>query len=117
MPETTHLPQYGQYVLALTQEQRPRGLFVLRPHLAEGLGLLVQTCQRSHVELAVLARGDQRAAQALAHRAHVALLEHDDAVGVIRAQQHNSATTPWSPLFPIRWELRRHLLPVIWQLA
>jgi cation-transporting ATPase I len=87
--EARHLSHHGQYVLALTQEgeQQPRGLFALRPRLAEGLSLLVETCQRARIRLAVLPGGDQRAVQALVHRAHLALLKEDDAIGAIRAHQ------------------------------
>ena len=91
LPEAAHLRQQGLYVLALTQEHedRPRGLFALRPHLVEGISRLVETCQRYHVKLAVLSNGDQLAVQALAHRAHIALLEEDDAMGAIRAHQQD----------------------------
>jgi cation-transporting ATPase I len=89
LPEAVHLCQQGQYVLALTQEHedRPRGLFALRPHLAEGLSLLAQTCRRHHVKLAVLSSGDQLVIRAFARRAHLSLLEEDDAIGAIRAHQ------------------------------
>jgi len=89
VPEAARLRRSGQYVLALKQEheQRPRGLFALRPHLAEGLPLLVETCQRAHVKLAVLSSGDQLAVQALVQRAHLVLLREDNAVGAIRAHQ------------------------------
>jgi hypothetical protein len=42
------------------------------------------------VELGVLTSGDQIAAQALVHRANVALLESDDAVSAIRAKQREA---------------------------
>ena len=89
IPEAAHLRRSGQYVLALKQESepQPRCLFALRPRLAEGLPLLVETCQRAHVKLAVLSGGDQLAVQALVKRAHLTLLHEDNAVGAIRAHQ------------------------------
>ncbi|HZR40735.1 MAG TPA: haloacid dehalogenase, partial [Ktedonobacteraceae bacterium] len=89
VPEAARLRQHGQYVLALKEEheQQLRGLIALRPHLTEGLPLLVETCQRTHVKLAVLPSGDQRTVQELVHRAHLALLEEDDAIGAIRDHQ------------------------------
>jgi calcium-translocating P-type ATPase len=88
LPEAVQLRQHGQYVLALKREDesRPRGLFALRPRLAEGLSFLVETCRRYQVRLAVLSSGDELIVQALAHRAHIVLLE-DDALGAIRAEQ------------------------------
>lgn len=92
-PEAARLRQSGNYVLVLRSqhEQRPLGVFALRPQLVGGIAELVQTCQRHGVELAVLADGDQIAVQALAQRAGVALLDSDDAVGAIRARQEKGA--------------------------
>jgi cation-transporting P-type ATPase I len=92
-PEAARLRQSGNYVLVLRSqhEQRPLGVFALRPRLVRGIAELVQTCQRYGVELGVLAGGDQIAVQALAQRAGVALLDSDDAVGAIRARQGKGA--------------------------
>lgn len=89
LPEAARLRQRGSYVLVLYSEhaQRPLGVFDLRPRLAAGVSDLVEACQRYGVELTVLTNGDQIAAQALAHRASIPLLESDDALGVIRARQ------------------------------
>jgi calcium-translocating P-type ATPase len=89
LPEATSLRQRGNYVLVLTRERRkkPSGIFAIRPRIAPGVAELVQTCQRHGVELGVLAGGDQLAAQALAHRANIALVESDNAVDAIRARQ------------------------------
>ncbi|HZR44645.1 MAG TPA: HAD-IC family P-type ATPase, partial [Ktedonobacteraceae bacterium] len=93
IPEAAHLRQRGHYVLALRRdhEDRPLGVFALRPRLAMGVQKLVQTCQRYRVELAVLSSGDQLAEQALANRAHIELFEQDDALGAIRAKQQEGA--------------------------
>jgi hypothetical protein len=63
VPEATRLRQRGDYILLLRSERqdRPLGLFALRPKLASGVAELVQTCQRYGVELGILASGDQLA--------------------------------------------------------
>ncbi len=89
LPEAARLRQRGNYVVVLCREgqERPLGLFALRPQLASGVSALVQTCQRYGVELAAVASGDQLAVRALAQRAHIALLESDIALEAIRARQ------------------------------
>jgi len=89
LPEAASLRQRGNYVLALCREQesRPLALFALRPRLAAGLQTLVATCQRLGVELALLSQGDELALRALAHRAHVVLLESDSALKIIAERQ------------------------------
>ncbi len=89
LPEAARIRQRGDYVLALQseREERPLGIFALRPRLAPGIQDLVQVCQRYNVELAVLNSGDQLAVEALARRAGIALIDNDDAVGVIRTKQ------------------------------
>ena len=93
LPEATRLRQHGNYLLVLRSEheEKPLGLFALRPQLAPGVSELVRTCQRYGVELGVLASGDQLAVQALAHRVHIPLLESDNAVDAIRAKQLEGA--------------------------
>ena len=89
LPEATRLRQLGNYVLVLHRElqERPLGLFVLRPQLVSGVSDLVQTCQRYGVELGIVTSGDQLAVQALTHRAHIPVLESDNALEAIRAKQ------------------------------
>ncbi|MBE3558626.1 MAG: HAD-IC family P-type ATPase [Ktedonobacteraceae bacterium] len=94
LPEAAHLRLAVNYLLVLRseQEQAPLGLLVLRPRLAAGVEDLVRVCQRHHVELAVLAGGDQLAARALARRTQIAPVENDDALQVIRARQQEGKT-------------------------
>ncbi len=89
LPEAARLRQLGNYVLVLRSErqERPLGLFVVRPQLVQGVSELVQTCQRYGVELGIVTDGDQLAVQALTHRAHIPVLESDNALEAIRAKQ------------------------------
>ena len=89
IPEATSHRQRGNTVLVLRQEhkQQPLGLLVLRPRLAPGCADLVRTCQRCGVELAIVTTGDQVAAQALARRVGIPLLETPNAVAALRARQ------------------------------
>ncbi len=89
LAEAALLRQHGNYVLVLRSEheEKPLGLFALRPQLAPGVSELVHTCQRYGVELGVLASGDRIAVQALAHRANIPLVESNNAVDAIRAKQ------------------------------
>jgi cation-transporting ATPase I len=89
LPEAARLRQQGNYILVLRKErqQKPLGLFALRPRLAPGVPELVQTCRRYNVELGVLVSGDQLAMQALAQRANIPLFESNNAVDAIRARQ------------------------------
>src|SRR5262249_52453973 len=93
VPEASSLRQRGNYVLALRREgeQRPLGVFALRPRLAPGVSELVQSCQHHGVRLAMLNAGDQIVAQEIARRAGVALLDRDNALGVIQAGQKEGA--------------------------
>lgn len=93
IPEAARLRQRGDYVLLLRsdREEQPIGVFALRPKLASGVSDLVEACQRYGVELRVISSGDQIAVQALARRAHVSLLESNDAVEAIRAKQKEGA--------------------------
>src|SRR5262249_52408807 len=72
-------------------EQRPLGVFALRPRLASAVSELVQRCQRYGVRLVMLNAGDQIVAQEIARRAGVALLDSDNAMEVIRAKQKEGA--------------------------
>jgi cation-transporting P-type ATPase I len=93
IPEAARLRQRGNYVLVLRsdREEQPLGVFALRPQLASGVSDLVEACQRYGVELRVISSGDQIAVQAVARRAHVSLLESNDAVEAIRAKQKEGA--------------------------
>jgi calcium-translocating P-type ATPase len=93
IPEAARLRQDGNYVLVLRsdREEHSLGVFALRPKLASGVSDLVETCHRSGVELGVICGGDQIAVQALVQRAHVSLLEREDAVEAIRAKQKEGA--------------------------
>jgi len=114
IPQAARLRQRGNYVLVLRseREKRPLGVLALRPKLAPGIEDLVQTCQRYGVQLAVLSSGDQIAAQALAYRANVTLLENDDAVEAIRAKQKEGGHS--SHLSRTTQVLLRGLLRVTW---
>jgi cation-transporting ATPase I len=93
LPEAGRLRQRGNFILVLRNEREHRtlGIFALRPRLATGVSELVQMCQRCNVELAILSSGDQLAAQNIARRADIQLLDNDDAVGAIRAKQQQGA--------------------------
>ena len=93
IPEAARLRQRGNYVLVLRsdREEQPLGVFALRPKLASGVSDLVEACQRYGVELGVISSGDQIAVHAHAGRAHVSLLESNDAVEAIRAKQKEGA--------------------------
>ncbi|MBO0790348.1 MAG: HAD-IC family P-type ATPase, partial [Ktedonobacteraceae bacterium] len=93
IPEAAYVRQNGNYVLVLRREgeEKPDALIALRPQLAESFYELAQMCERYGVELAVLAGGDQIAVQSFARRAHITLIDNDDAVNVIRARQLTGA--------------------------
>lgn len=93
MPEAAHLRRHGNYVLVLRRgdEERPLGIFALRPRLAPGVEELVQMCRRYGVQLGILTSGDQIAAQAFAHRATIPLLDSSNAVEAMRAKQKEGA--------------------------
>src|SRR5581483_4036664 len=57
LPGAARRRQRGNYVLVLRREgpEQPLGLFALRPQLASGVAILVQTCQHYGVELAIVA--------------------------------------------------------------
>ena len=87
----------GALLLALGSERDKRtlALFVLRPRLAPGVNDLVAMCQRHGVELGLLGEGDAAAAQAVAQRTGVALVETQTqthgAVAAVRARQQSGA--------------------------
>src|SRR5260221_10695881 len=93
IPEAARLRQRGNYVLVLRsdREEHPLGVCALRAKLASRVSGPVEACQRYGVELGVISSGDQIAVHALAGRAHVSLLESNDAVEAIRAKQKEGA--------------------------
>ena len=93
LPEAARLRQDGDYVLVLRseREERPSGIFGIRPALVSGVSELVETCKRYGVELGVITNGDQLAVQALTRRANIPHIDNDNAVEVIRAKQQAGA--------------------------
>ncbi len=91
IPATTRWQHRGETLLLLTEGDQALGLFALRPRLAQGVTELVQVCQHSGVELALLARGNPITAQAIARRTSIPLLESEDALEAIRARQAEGA--------------------------
>jgi cation-transporting ATPase I len=79
----------GGYLLMLSREAdwRPLGFVTLRPRLHATTANLVQTCRRLGVRLEMLTAGAPIAAQAVARRAGVALVDSADAVVVITHHQ------------------------------
>lgn len=79
----------GGYLLALAREgeEPPLGVLILRPRLSPGVSELVRTCRKHGVRLAVLEAGDPIAAQTLAHRAGIELLQKGNLLATIRTQQ------------------------------
>jgi cation-transporting P-type ATPase I len=81
----------GEELLALCDEQRcDLALVALRPRLASGVQKLVETCRRRGVEVLLLERGDRRAAQAVARRAEVELVDADLA-DLVRERQRDGS--------------------------
>jgi cation-transporting ATPase I len=79
----------GGYLLMLSREEdwRPLGFVTLRPRLHPSTERLVQTCRLLGVRLEMLAAGAPVAAQAVARRAGVVLVNSADAVAVISEHQ------------------------------
>lgn len=93
LPAAARLRQNGNYVLELrsAHEEHPLGLFALQPQLTSGIEELVKTCQDYNVRLGLISKGDQMTMQALAYRAHISLLECDNAIEAIHAEQQTGA--------------------------
>jgi cation-transporting ATPase I len=83
----------GGYLLLLSREAdwRPLGFVTLRPRLHPSAGKLVQTCRRLGVRVEMLAAGAPTAAQAVARRAGVNLVNSADAVAVLNERQQSGA--------------------------
>ncbi|MBW3629841.1 MAG: HAD-IC family P-type ATPase, partial [Gemmatimonadetes bacterium] len=69
-------------------EQERLGVVVLRPRVSPHLEGLVELCQRQGVEIGVLTGGDRDAAESLAARAGVSLVEAADPVEAVRVRQN-----------------------------
>jgi len=93
LPAAAHMRQSGNYVLELRSARAadPLGLFALQPHLTSGIEELVKACQNYNVRLGLISKGDQMTMQTLAYRAHIPLLECDNAVEAIRTAQRTGA--------------------------
>lgn len=89
VPQAAPLRQRGDYVLQLRSEReaQPLGLFGMRPKLAQGIEELSQICQQTHVSLVMLPGEDELTARGVAKRAHIPLLNSDDALDAIRSRQ------------------------------
>ena len=89
VPAAVRLRHRGDRLLLLRREdtQRPLGLLVLRPRLAQGVGELIQACRRHRVALELLTAGDPLAARGVAERADVPVVDGDDPVAAVRARQ------------------------------
>jgi calcium-translocating P-type ATPase len=87
--EAVEMRHEGGYLLVLCRESdwRPLGFVGLRPRLSRDAGSLVQTCRRLGVRLEMLPAGAPVAAQAVARRAGVCLVDSGDAVAVVCAKQ------------------------------
>jgi cation-transporting ATPase I len=79
----------GGYLLMLSREDdwRPLGFVTLRPRPHPSAQRLVQTCRRLSVRLEMLSAGAPVAAQAVARRAGVTLVDSADAVAVMGQHQ------------------------------
>ncbi|MEO7001340.1 MAG: HAD-IC family P-type ATPase [Ktedonobacterales bacterium] len=79
----------GEQVLRLHSEQSPDllALIAFRPRLAQTVSVLVETCKRYHVAVALLPGADAVTTHAVARRAGIPMLDADDALGEIRARQ------------------------------
>jgi hypothetical protein len=93
VPEAYRLRHRGEYLLVFgsEREERPLGVLALRPRLAAGVAGVVEACQHHGVRVGVIAAGDPTAAQAVARRAGVPLLNGEKAVGAIRERQEGGA--------------------------
>ncbi|GLV60778.1 hypothetical protein KDH_75970 [Dictyobacter sp. S3.2.2.5] len=89
LPEAASLRQRGNYILVLRREreERPLALFALRPYLSPEVPVLVATCQRAGVKLALLSQGDELVLRALARRAQIDLIETGSALDIIAERQ------------------------------
>lgn len=88
VPAEIRLRHRGDHLLVLRGPHpgQTLGVIALRPRLAPGVAELVAVCRGRGVALELLSAGDPIAAEAVAERAGIPLIE-GDAVGVIRARQ------------------------------
>ncbi len=89
LPARIRLQRGGSHILVLRgeHEEQPLGLLILRPRLAPGVAEVAETCRQCGIEFRLLAGSNAMAAQGVARRAGVALLDSDDAIAVIREHQ------------------------------
>ncbi len=89
LPAALRLQQRASHLLLLRSDRdtQPLGVLAVQPRLAPGVVELVETCRHHKVELRLLAGDNAIAAQAIARRAQVTLVDSDDAVTVVREQQ------------------------------
>jgi calcium-translocating P-type ATPase len=89
LPEAVQLLHEGGYLLALNLDVGllTLGYVVLRPRLTPGVTELVQACRRLGVRLELLGGGGSRAAQGVARRAGVPLVDAPNPVALIRERQ------------------------------
>ena len=93
VPEALQHQHQGGYLLALSRESedQPLGFLALRPRLAAGAVALIQACRRLGTQVELLPAGSPLAAQAVARRAGVPLVDSADAVAVIQEWQRTGA--------------------------
>ncbi|MDQ4138578.1 MAG: HAD-IC family P-type ATPase, partial [Actinomycetota bacterium] len=91
IPPASRLRNRGDYLLLLRNDDGPLGIVALRPRFAPGVAEMVGACRTHGVEIGLLAAGDPAAAQAVARRAEVPLIEAADAVESIRRRQEDGA--------------------------
>jgi cation transport ATPase len=83
----------GGYLLLLSREEdgQPLGLVGLRPRLSPGAARLVSTCRRLGVRVEMLPRGAPLAAQAVARRAAVPLVDAAESAALTAIQRRQQA--------------------------
>lgn len=88
-PEAAPLRQRGDFTLELRQEgaPRPHALIALRPRIANSATELVEFCRRERIDLILAPGGDALAAQGVARRVGIAVLDHDETISAIRMRQ------------------------------
>lgn len=93
IPEATQLRHKGDYLLVLRSEheEKPLGILVLRPRLAQGVAEMVESCKRYGVRIGVLHGDESSSAEAISRRTDVPLIREADEVAAIRRRQENGS--------------------------
>ena len=93
LSEAALLQHRGGYLLELfdLRAEQSLGYLALRPRLAPGVKTLVETCKRLGVRLELLPAGAPIAAQTVAQRAGVTLVDSADDATAIRERQQEGA--------------------------